>query len=115
MFREIFFFMNHYIYSPINTFYRAEDIWRLEDDGCPNFWPELEETPTKHVTTWQYGEKYPWEEKMWRVFSCSQCGWYVWHAIGTCHKCGGRMRMLKGHTSELQAHLKKNNFEDGGF
>lgn len=99
--------MNKYIYSPNNTLYSENDIRRIEDDGCPNYWPELDEIKTLGVQTHIAGEKMPWQEKLWRVYSCSQCGWYVWHSIGTCHKCGGRMRMLKGYTSDLKKHLEK--------
>lgn len=95
--------------------YHVNDIMRLDDDGCPLRWPEVDEIPTEGVQTHIFGEKLPLEEKLWRVFSCSQCGWYVWHHLCTCHKCGGRMRMLKGKTEDLQKHLKKNGFEDGGF
>lgn len=94
-----------------------QDLDRLADDGCPHFTPRVEEVPTSGVIEVFPGQPgwLDYGSGQYRVFSCERCGWFVWHPIHYCHKCGGRMRMLKGRTPTLQAHVKKNNFEDGGF
>ena len=88
------------------------DIQRLDDDGCPNRWPELDEEPTTGVTETDWGI-FDWSVN--RIYSCSLCGWFVWHPISYCHKCPGRMRVIQGTTKQLQEHMRKHGYEDGGL
>lgn len=105
--------MGPYYYTPwFRCLVYEKEIGTFEDDGCPNQWPELEEIKTPGVVQ---DETPNVVQGMWRIFSCSMCGWYVWHPIGYCHKCGGRMRKLVGKESDLQKHMDKNKFVDGGF
>lgn len=100
-------------FSLYGKYYDKTELDRFHDDGCPNFPESVHENsiPVEGVKVEEWGENL----KTWRIFSCGACGWYVWHPIGYCHKCGGRMVKLSGNSKDLQVYMNKNNFEDGGF
>lgn len=100
----------------LNKIIPLSELHRLEDDGCPNIasdpYVAADETPTPGVRRGRWGEPL---DNVWRLYSCERCGWYVGHPLTYCHKCGGRMRVMRGKSEDLQEHMRKHGYEDGGF
>ena len=93
---------------------------RLEDDGCPNILPVLNHILPSDIKVgwWTNNSKQGYEKedfKQHRIYCCERCGWYVWHPISYCHKCGGAMVKLKGTSKRLQEMMNEYNYQDGGF
>lgn len=106
--------ITYYGYNPCDR----EEIARLEDDGCPNILPVLDEQLPANIKIGEWGDyRQSIEQRLFsRVYSCERCGWFVWHPLSYCYTCGGRMRILKSYSSDyLKDHLKKYEYSDGGF